>query len=53
MAAAVLPFVRLTFVCDAAVVDSPAEKWTLRNPRTVVLVPPEGSFPIRVPEFWV
>lgn len=53
MAAGVLPFVRLTFVCDAAGYDPAAGKWTLTNPRTVVLLPPGGFFPARVPEFWL
>ena len=53
MADRVLPLVRLVFACDAAVIDLSDMTWELRNPLSVVTLPPGSKFPIRAESLWV
>jgi hypothetical protein len=43
----VLPGVRLLFACDSASFEAAEQKWTLRNPWGVVMLPQGAAFPFR------
>ena len=49
----VLPIVRLLFACDAASLDLADDKWVLKNPWSVVMLPEGATFPFRADEFSV
>ncbi len=53
MADRVVPLVRLLFPCDTAVIDLGDLTWELKNPLSVVSLPPGAKFPIRAESLWV
>ena len=53
MAASVFPVVKLLFACDTAFADPMDAKWVLKNPWSVVMLPPGATFPFRAEDFRV
>ncbi|MBY0229970.1 MAG: hypothetical protein K2W96_11870 [Gemmataceae bacterium] len=47
MADRVTPTVRLVFACDKADIDPGDQKWVLKHPWSVVVLPPGAAFPFQ------
>lgn len=53
MADHVLPGVRLLFACDDAVFDTADNKWVVKHPWAVVMLPAGAVFPFRLADLWL